>query len=89
MVRVVNLSTAPASPTKTYQDLSILKGRYLSPAAFPYLVTHATFSLLCMANKGPNTNNSQFFVTLKDTPHLNGTHFHCSTHSTRTNVVCR
>ncbi|TBU25187.1 cyclophilin-like domain-containing protein [Dichomitus squalens] len=28
--------------------------------------------LLCMANKGPNTNNSQFFVTLRDCPHLNG-----------------
>ncbi|EJF56505.1 hypothetical protein DICSQDRAFT_71357 [Dichomitus squalens LYAD-421 SS1] len=30
--------------------------------------------LLCMANKGPNTNNSQFFVTLRDCPHLNGKH---------------
>ncbi|KAH7912304.1 cyclophilin-like domain-containing protein [Hygrophoropsis aurantiaca] len=30
--------------------------------------------LLCMANKGPNTNGSQYFVTLRDCPHLNGKH---------------
>lgn len=30
--------------------------------------------LLAMANSGPNTNGSQFFVTLKETPWLNGRH---------------
>ncbi|GAA5982837.1 hypothetical protein JCM10908_006805 [Rhodotorula pacifica] len=30
--------------------------------------------LLCMANKGKNTNSSQFFVTLRPCPHLKGKH---------------
>ena len=35
---------------------------------------HNQPGLLCMANSGPNTNNSQFYITLKETPWLNKKH---------------
>ncbi|KAJ2819208.1 peptidyl-prolyl cis-trans isomerase cpr6 [Coemansia erecta] len=47
-------------------------GEKFADEAFPY--KHDRPYLLSMANAGPNTNGSQFFVTTVNTPHLDGKH---------------
>jgi len=39
-----------------------------------FKISHADKYLLSMANSGPNSNGSQFFITFAKTPHLNGKH---------------
>lgn len=47
---------------------------YIIEDEFVEDLRHEGIGVLSMANSGPNTNSSQFFVTLASTPHLNDRH---------------
>jgi len=51
---------------------SSIYGKKFDDENFTYSLSRE--GLLAMANSGPNTNGSQFFITLKDCPWLNGKH---------------
>jgi cyclophilin family peptidyl-prolyl cis-trans isomerase len=60
-------------PTGTGRGGVSLWGEKFQDEIVPSLVFDKT-GLIAMANSGPNTNGSQFFITLVPTPWLNGHH---------------
>ena len=53
---------------------SIYGGKFPDESFAGLAGKHTGMGCLSMANAGPNTNGSQFFICVADTPHLDGRH---------------
>lgn len=60
-------------PTGTGRGGASIYGKTFADEISPEL-SHSGAGIISMANAGPNTNGSQFFITLAPTTHLNNKH---------------
>jgi peptidyl-prolyl cis-trans isomerase-like 1 len=70
---IPNFMLQTGDPTGTGRGGSSIYGEKFADEISPQL-KHTGAGILSMANSGPNTNGSQFFITLAPTPWLDGKH---------------
>ncbi|KAI9768954.1 MAG: heme binding [Geoglossum simile] len=70
---IPNFMLQTGDPTDTGRGGSSIYGEKFEDEIHPSL-KHTGAGVLSMANSGPNTNGSQFFITLAPTPWLDGKH---------------
>ena len=68
---IKNFMIQAGDPTGTGKGGKSIWGRDFKNEYAPNVVFDKA-GIVAMANKGPNTNSSQFFITTAATPHLNG-----------------